>query len=115
MHFLVMGQERRVIEKTIFLVTRIRTTDTVTLFPHMQILEIFSPQHPVDEGSSKGRHDIGPMRTKRPVRLARRTTNPSGRYDVEGECRIESSGIICSASAEVGSFTTDLEKRGSTQ
>lgn len=57
MHFLVMGRERGVIEKMIFLVTRIRTTDTVTLFPHMQILGIFSPQHPVDEENSTDRCD----------------------------------------------------------
>lgn len=79
-----MGQEWRVIEKTIFLVARIRITDSVTLSPHMQILETFSPQHPVDEENSAGRHAPGPMPIKRLVDYARRTTNPSGHYDVGG-------------------------------
>jgi len=80
-----MGQERWVIEKTIFVVACIRTTDTVTLSPDMQILETFSPQQPVDEESSTGRRDPGPMRTQLRADYARRTTNLSGHYDVGEE------------------------------
>ena len=55
----------------------------------MQILKTFSPQHPVDEGDFTGRRDPGPMLTKRRVDYARRTTNLSRRYDVEGELGLE--------------------------
>ena len=80
-----MGLERWVIEKTISVLACIRTTDTVALSPHMQILKTFSPQHPVDEENSTGRRDSGPMLAKRRADYARRTTNPSGHYDVGEE------------------------------
>lgn len=52
-HYFGDGSGASVIEKTIVLVARIRTTDAVTLSPHMLILEPFLPQHPVDEGDPR--------------------------------------------------------------
>lgn len=83
-----MGQERWVIEETIFVVARIRTTDTVTLSPHMQTFKTISPQHPVDEENSTGRRDPGPMLAKRRADYARRTTESIRALRCRGRVRM---------------------------